>query len=139
MQNASISSFQGNNQPDISMNISTLLASVISIFLLSSCGQQRGCHLQVINQDHDSSSSQKIFAEVDDVIRSRSVDGGVEVKAELVVSQLELSREGKRRRRLFYVLMDGDGRFMDASTCDVEEGQCASVVSKKMVKLCGEV
>jgi len=139
MQNASISSFQGNNQPDISMNISTLLASVISIFLLSSCDQQRGCHLQVINQDHDSSSSQKIFAEVDDVIRSRSVDGGVEVKAELVVSQLELSREGKRRRRLFYVLMDGEGRFMDASTCDVEEGLCASVVSKKMVKLCGEV
>mgnify|MGYP006173101611 CR=1 FL=1 len=66
MQSASISSFQENEQPDLPMNISTLLASVISIFLLSSCGQQRGCHFQVINQDHDSSSSQKIFDEVDE-------------------------------------------------------------------------
>lgn len=136
MQGALMSSFQGNNQPDLQMNISTSLASVMSILLLSSCGQQRGCHLQVINQDHDSSSSQKVFAEVNEAIRSRSVDGGVEVKAELVVSQLELSREGKRERRLFYVLMDGEGRFMDASTCDVDEGQCASVVSKKMVESC---
>lgn len=140
MQSALISNFQGNKQPDLLMNIPTSLASVISVLLLSSCGQGQGqaaCNLQVINQDHDSSSSQRIFSEVDKAIRSHSVNGGVKVKVELVVSQLELSREGERRRRLFYVLTDGGGRFMDASTCDVDEGQCAVVIVKKMVDLCG--
>lgn len=138
MQSALISNFQGNNQPDLSMNIPTSLASVISVLLLSSCGQgQAACNLQVINQDHDSSSSQRIFSEVDKAIRSHSVNEGVKVKVELVVSQLELSRQGEGRRRLFYILTDGGGRFMDASTCDVDEGQCAVVIVKKMVDLCG--
>lgn len=45
------------------------------------------------NPDHDSSSSQKIHADMDELIHSRPVDGAREVKAELVVSQLERSRK----------------------------------------------
>ncbi len=59
--------------------------------LLASCVQDRGCLLRVANQDHDSSSSQKIHADMDELMHSRPVDGA-KVNAELVVSQLELSR-----------------------------------------------
>lgn len=73
------------------------------------------------NPDHDSSSSQKIHADMDELIHSRPVDGAREVKAELVVSQLERSREGRRNRRIFYVLNDGGGRSLTAGTCGTDE------------------
>ncbi|HIE5353890.1 TPA: hypothetical protein ACXNP2_000443 [Stenotrophomonas maltophilia] len=119
------------------MNTGFFLAAVVSLPLLASCMQDQDCVLKVANQDHDSSSSQKIHAEMDKIIRSRPVAGKGEVNAELVVSQLELSRDGRRDRRIFYVLTGGGGSFLAASTCDAGERQCASVIVEKMIGFCG--
>lgn len=118
------------------MKIKIFLFAALLVPLLASCVQDRGCLLRVANQDHDSSSSQKIHADMDELIHSRPVDRAREVNAELVVSQLELSREGRRNRRIFYVLTDGSGRFLTAGTCGIDEGQCASVIVKRMIGFC---
>lgn len=118
------------------MKIKVFLSAALSMPLLASCVQDRGCLLRVANQDHDSSSSQKIHADMDELIHSRPVDGAREVNAELVVSQLELSREGRRNRRIFYVLTDGGGEFLTAGTCGIDEDQCASVIVKRMIGFC---
>ena len=58
------------------------------------------------------------------------------MNAELVVSQLELSREGRRNRRIFYVLTDGGGKLLTAGTCGIGERQCASIIVKRMLGFC---
>lgn len=73
------------------MKIIIFLFAALSMPLLASCVQERGCLLRVANQDHDSSSSQKIHADMDEVIHSRPVDRARGVNAELVV------RNKKRR------------------------------------------
>ncbi len=120
----------------VSTKIKIFLSAALSMPLLASCMQERGCILGVVSQDHDSSSSQKIHGDMDEIIHSRPVDGAREVKAELVVSQLELSREGRRNRRIFYVLTDGGGKFLTAGTCGIDEDQCASVIVKRMIGFC---
>lgn len=118
------------------VTIRNLLVAVMSILLPTSCAQERVCDFQAVNQDHHSSSSQRVLVEMEELLRSHSVGGGVKVGVELVVSQLELTRDGKRGRRLFYVLKDESGRLVDASTCGVDEGKCASVIVGKMVDYC---
>lgn len=120
----------------VSMKIIISLSAALPMLLLASCVQDRGCLLRVANQDHDSSSSQKIHADMDELIHSRPVDGEREVNAELVVSQLELSREGRRNRRIFYVLTDGSGKLLTAGTCGIDERQCASIIVKRMLGFC---
>lgn len=57
------------------MKIIISLSAALPMLLLASCVQDRGCLLRVANQDHDSSSSQKIHADMDELIHSRPVYG----------------------------------------------------------------
>lgn len=118
------------------MSAKILLAAFVSMPLLASCIQGQGCRLQVVSQDPHSAWSQKIHVEMEEIIRSRPASGNDEVNAVLVVSQLELTREGVRNGRMFYVLTDGGGRLLDASTCDVGEGRCASIIVERMTGFC---
>lgn len=109
---------------DVSLTRSAVLLAIICG--TSGCVSRPACDFDVLNHQPHSGSAQKFEVELLRRLESDGRVGGPGIKVNLIASQIERSADGKTGDRFYYVVADGQNRFVAAETCSDGVGDCVA-------------